>query len=181
MDKKIGKLLKSKQGIKLDLGCGGKKQAGFVGMDIRKLPTVDIVHDAEVVPYPIPDESCLIVLMSHMMEHMCPKKVFGIMNELWRIVKPDGQLWLSMPYAHSHGFWQDPTHCHSWNETTAVYFDPHPKIFSGERSLYYDIYKPKPWQIIQNDWNEVGSLTVVLQKRLTDSLTVEEKQKYGKK
>ena len=35
--------------IRLDVGCGSNKQHGYVGMDIRKIKGVDIVHDAERV------------------------------------------------------------------------------------------------------------------------------------
>ncbi len=37
------KKLKNKAGILLDIGCGGNKQKGFVGMDKRKLKGVDII------------------------------------------------------------------------------------------------------------------------------------------
>jgi len=40
--------------MKLDIGCGWSKRAGFVGMDKRNLPGVDIIHDLEIFPYPIP-------------------------------------------------------------------------------------------------------------------------------
>jgi len=165
---KYKKLLKGKAGIKLDLGCGGNKQPGFVGMDIRKIPGVDIVHNAEVVPYPLPDNCCHTILLSHLIEHMCPKKVLGIMNELWRIMKPQGQLLISSPYAGSPGFYQDPTHCHTWNENTVYYFDPRPSAMGKEKNILYGIYKPSPWKILRNNWTELGNLEIILEKREDD-------------
>jgi len=161
MSKKINKKL----GIKLDLGCGGNKQSGFVGMDIRKVAGVDIVHDAENPPYPLPDACCHQVLMSHLIEHMCPKKIFGVMNEIWRVMKPQGQLMISSPYGGSDGFWQDPTHTHGWNQATVYYFDPYPANMNGQRSFLYDIYKPKPWKIERNNWYENGNLEIIFIKR----------------
>lgn len=158
-------LIKKNSGIRLDVGCGGNKQTGFVGLDVRPLPGVDIVHDVEQVPYPIPSEVCTHILLSHLIEHMCPKRVFGIMNELWRIMKPEGQLMISSPYGGSKGFWQDPTHTHGWNENTALYFDPYPAVMGGQRSILYDIYKPSPWKIIKNSWWENGNMEIIMEKR----------------
>lgn len=165
---KYSSLFKKKAGISLDLGCGNHKQPGFVGMDIQKFPTVEIVHDIEVIPYPIPASICNKILASHMLEHICPKRILRVMNELWRIMKPDGQLLISLPYGGSQGFWQDPTHCHSWNEATMYYFDPYPMSLKGARSTLYDLYRPKPWKVIRCEWFATGSMEIILEKRLTD-------------
>lgn len=164
----IKKALESSKGIKLDVGCGPNKQPGFIGMDLRPVEGVDIVHNAEVVPYPLPDDCCNQILMSHIVEHICPKNIFPMMNELWRIMKVGGQLLISTPYAGSKGFWQDPTHCHGWNEATVVYFDPHPPtiIFNNEsKNIFFAIYKPKPWKIIRNNWYATGNMEIILEKR----------------
>lgn len=155
---KVEKLVKAagNRGIKLDVGAGDNKQAGFLGMDIRPTPNADIVWDCEVTPYPIPDNSCEIVLVSHLIEHITPGVVPDLMNEWWRIMKPGGQLWIATPYAGSFGFWQDPTHVHGWNEATATYFDPHHFLFN--------IYKPKPWKVIKNDWFQHGNMEIVFEK-----------------
>jgi len=158
---------KHRQGIKLDVGCGGNKQPGFMGMDIRPVPGVDIVHDIENVPYPLPAECCSIILASHLVEHICPKKFIDVMNEWWRLMKVGGQLWISMPYGKSFGFYQDPTHCNQRNEATWTYFSPfHP--------LYY-IYNPRPWKIQKNAWWENGNMEVILEK-----MTEEEAKKCQK-
>jgi SAM-dependent methyltransferase len=153
---KIDLMVKKMGGIKLDVGAGDNIQAGFIGMDMRPTKNADIVHNAEVVPYPLPDEICHIIICSHLVEHLNPAKMIDIMNEWWRLLKEGGQLWLSMPYAGSFGFWQDPTHIKTWNEATATYFDPSQFLFN--------IYKPKPYKIIRNDWFQGGNLEVVLEK-----------------
>jgi len=57
--------------VKLDLGCGDNKQgADWIGMDYRPLPGVDIVHDLELFPYPLPDQSVDLVMASHVLEHI---------------------------------------------------------------------------------------------------------------
>lgn len=155
--KYIWKLIsKHKQGIKLDIGCGNNKQAGFIGMDIRTLPTVDIIHDVESIPYPLPNECCETVLVSHLVEHICPKIFVDVMNEWWRITRPHGQLWISCPYGRSYGFYQDPTHCNPIVEATWSYFTPYHAL--------YGIYTPKPWRIERNAWFEHGNMEVIMSK-----------------
>jgi predicted SAM-dependent methyltransferase len=149
------RLFKSKAGIKLDLGCGENRQPNFVTMDKRKLPNVDIVHDIQDIPYPIPSNSCLMVLMSHVWEHIEPKYRIDVMNEIWRIMKPDGQLLISAPYAGSFGNWQDPTHYMGPNEATFTYFDP--------KYPLYRVYKPKKWRLIGNNYGMSGNLEAILE------------------
>lgn len=158
------KKLTKNQGIMLDFGCGEAKQANFVGLDKRDLPGVDIVHDVEVFPWPLDDESCLTVVGHHIVEHIKPWLTIDLFNEIWRVLKPDGQLALSLPYAGSRGFWQDPTHINGFNEVTFWYFDPkHP-------SGLWNIYKPRPWRIEPGFpvFHVVGNLEIVMRKRIED-------------
>ena len=152
----LNKLIKSKSGFKLDIGCGDGKQSGFIGMDRRKLPTVDVVHDVEDIPYPFPDDCCIGVLMSHLWEHIQPKYRVDVMNEVWRIMKVGGQIWIASPYATSFGAAQDPTHYTCPNEATFTYFDPSKGL--------YGIYKPKPWKLIRNNWLPIGNMEIILEK-----------------
>jgi len=161
--KEIEALLQnSRPGVKLDVGCGGNKQNGFIGLDMRDLPGVDIVHNAEEFPYPLPGESCSIILCSHLIEHIKPWLMINFMNELWRLLEVNGQLWASMPYATSFGFVQDPTHCNPCNEATWQYFDPQYPL--------YNIYTPKPYRIQQSIYRETGNMEIVLVKRSLEEL-----------
>lgn len=76
--------IKDKQGIMLDIGCGGNKQDGFVGMDVRNLPGVDIVHNVLKFPWPLEDESVLQAMASHLIEHIPP---FGVDPKLLGLVE----------------------------------------------------------------------------------------------
>jgi len=159
----IEKLIEEKGGISLDIGCGENKQgAEWVGMDIRELPGVEIVWDFEEFPWPLPDECVVRAIASHVVEHINPHK-FGFinwMNEAWRVMKPNGQLALALPYWLSPGFAQDPTHCNPCNEHTWAYFDP--EVGGG---VLYNIYKPKPWKLEYISWNPVANMEVIMRKR----------------
>jgi SAM-dependent methyltransferase len=165
----IKQLLKESSGIRLDIGCGASKQAGFVGIDILPLKGVDIVHDLEVTPWPLPDECVLTAIASHVLEHINPHRgVFiDVMNEIWRVMKPNGQFAFVVPHASSHGYAQDPTHCNMINETTMHYFDPDPEGLTMGAQLY-NFYKPKPWKIERQYFNPQGNLEVLLTKRIED-------------
>ena len=153
------KLLRNNGGILLDIGCGSNKQPGFIGMDKRKLSGVDIVHDLEKFPYPLPDSCCLTIMGSHIIEHLDPKLTIRFFDELWRIIKPNGQLLLSTPYGGSPGYWQDPTHCNGFTQVTFQYFDPDYPL--------YQIYTPKPWRIEKGfpQYVMIGNLEIIMRKR----------------
>ena len=159
-----GSQQRRKRGILLDIGAGEVRRKGFVTLDKRKLEGIDIVHDLEKFPYPIEDEECLTIVASHVIEHIKPWLMIDFMDELWRIMKIDGQLAASMPYGYSDGFLQDPTHCNMVNYATWQYFDP--------RFPLYKVYKPRPWKIEQGfpQWQEAGMMEVLLIKQgVTDA------------
>lgn len=167
ISKELKKLLDSKKGIRLDVGCGAAKQEGFVGIDIRELPGVDIVHDLEEFPFPLPDDSVNFAVASHVLEHINPAKgiFLNFMNEMWRIMQVNAEFMISVPYAGSPGFWQDPTHVNGINDTTFRYFDPLDEPTNGQ---LYKIYQPKPWKIKFQAYQHHGNLEVVLIKRAED-------------
>lgn len=164
----MAELIAAKQGIRLDIGCGSHKQSGFVGMDHQALPGVDIVHNWNDMPWPLPDECCLTILASHVVEHVNPAdgRFLSWMDECWRIMKPEGRLAIIVPYAGSHGFWQDPTHCNGCNETTWAYFDP-----EHTEGLFYHFYRPKPWTIKTLNWDIATNMEVVLEKRMVSDVS----------
>lgn len=142
----ITELLQQRQGIVLDIGCGANKHPGSVGMDMRGLPGVDIVHNIMEYPWPLPDECVLTAIASHLVEHIPPHN-FGFvdfMNEVWRVLKPGGHFAIVTPHGYSPGYLQDPTHCNPCNEMTWAYFDPFENKTNG---LLWSIYQPKPWKI----------------------------------
>lgn len=165
--------LRSKKGIRLDLGCGENKQEGFLGMDIRGLPTVDIIHDIEVFPWPLADNSCVVIVCSHLVEHIKPWYSIPFMDECWRLLEVGGDLAISTPYPGSRGYWQDPTHCNGWNEATWQYFDPSYPL--------YTIYKPKPWKVTKGFpvWQPQGNLEVLLKKRAEEDVEIIQDLSYN--
>ena len=145
-----------KRKLNLDIGCGENCQNGFVGMDKRELPGIEIVHDIEVFPWPVKDGECSVIMMSHLVEHIKPWLQIDLMNEAWRVLEPNGLLLISTPYAGSFRYFQDPTHCAPWNEATVEYF--------LEDKPLYQVYKPKPWKCDRMAFHLQGDLEVALRK-----------------
>lgn len=200
VSKKVQDLLKANQGIQLDIGGGAHPQKNFICLDIRPLETVDIVWNLERFPWPLPDECCIRVMASHVVEHINPsfgdprvypliqlllkKKVITpkeakeyigetedvprfirFMNEVWRILKPDGQFMIAVPHGNSQGMLQDPTHINFCNPATFAYFDP---LEPNTQGLLYRIYFPKPFRINHISFSPAANMEVVLEKRRED-------------
>lgn len=87
------------------------------------------------------------------------------MDEVWRVLKPDGEFMMVFPYGGSTGYWQDPTHVNGINEYTFEYFDP---LGPQTNGIYYSFYRPLPWKIKINMWDLGGNMEVVLIKRRID-------------
>ena len=144
------------QSLILDIGCGNNKYPNSIGMDKRAIIGVDIIHDMEQPPWPIENEYFDQAKMLHVMEHLKPWLVIDIMNEVWRILKFNGELELIMPIAGSVAFYSDPTHIKSWNIYTVEYFNIN--------SNFRNIYSPKPWKVVKNYVNHKQYLEIILRK-----------------
>lgn len=135
-------MIRKKAGIRLDIGCGQNKQPGYIGMDSRRVPGVDIVHDITKTPWPLPANCVITSVMSHLWEHIPPWRTLAVMEEIHRISKPDAVVLLSGPFGLGFRFVQDPTHCNPVNEATFAYWDPlHPS------KLWEQVYQPSPMHI----------------------------------
>ena len=90
------------------------------------------------------------------------------MDEIWRILKKDGQLIFSVPFAGSPGFWQDPTHVNPMTHVTLAYFDPLAKDSAGNLYNLYTIYRPKPFKLQTCYYSTVGFMEIAMNKRQID-------------
>lgn len=143
--------------MRLDLGCGTKKQDGYVGMDKLKIEGVDIIHDIENIPWPIENNVCTHINASHVLEHISPTKIIDVMNEIWRVMKQGCELDARTPYGDYYKF--DPTHQIEFMAPTWLYFCP-------SDTQFYNIYKPKPWKMMKVEADENNMELHVIMKKL---------------
>lgn len=148
----------NRHGLMLHLLNGAmEKQKGFTGMYRSKIEGADIVHDVESFPWPFTDDECHVIIAPHVAEHIKPWLIYRFFDECWRILKEEGQLAVSVPYAGSPGFWSDPSHCTGFNERSFAYLDP-------DYPDSYNSHKPKPWKIEKGNpiWQVNGNLECLL-------------------
>jgi len=108
--------------FKLDLGCGQSKKEGFIGVDILPFDNVDIVHDLKKFPYPFEDNVVDEIWMDNVLEHI-PNPI-KVVEEIYRIAKPDCKITISVPYFRSMYAFIDPTHVNFFGYFWFAYFDP---------------------------------------------------------
>lgn len=83
--------------MKLNLGCGEKILAGFVNIDCRKLPRVDVVLDLEKENLPYEDGSVDEVSLEDFLEHLSEARQRPFLVEVHRVLKPGGKVFIKLP------------------------------------------------------------------------------------
>lgn len=86
---------KDGQGKRLNLGCGGKREEGYVNVDLFSGPTVDEVFEFDEIPYF--DGTIGGINSEHSLEHVGWERADKALQEWWRVLKPGGQLMLKIP------------------------------------------------------------------------------------
>lgn len=105
--------------ITLDVGCGSSKITGSIGIDHLPSKCVDIIHDLNIFPWPLPNESCGRIIFSHSISHL--NDIARVIAECNRLLKPGGYIEIVAPHYSSDNFNTDPTH----------------RMHLGFRSMYY--------------------------------------------
>jgi SAM-dependent methyltransferase len=119
--------------VVVDLGCGGRKVDGAVGVDIAAIPGVDVVADIER-GLPLRDCSVDAFHAYHVLEHV--DDFLATMTEIWRALRDGGRLYVRSPHAAStYTTWKDPTHRRGLTLATFTYFDD--TYFDGAAFSYY--------------------------------------------
>jgi predicted SAM-dependent methyltransferase len=109
----------------LDLGCGSRKQAEMVGIDINPRSQADVIHDLNRFPYPFEDSTFDEIYADNSLEHL--DDTVRVMEELHRICKPGSLIRIIVPYFRARWAFVDPTHRHFFTVDSFGYFDPsHP-------------------------------------------------------
>lgn len=184
-------------GARIDLGSGPNKTPGFIGVDIRAVPGVDVVCDLERFPWPIPDDCASTVITNHVLEHIVPHKVDARVVSLIELLKKKGVITEKEVKDHIGDYDFESTFVRFMDEvwritkpggdfvirvpyagTVGFYQDPtHVNPLTEATFYYFDpfhqtqlykIYRPKPWEIVHCFWDTHAIMEVLLRKRRPD-------------
>ena len=115
------KSIKPANYIKLDFGCGPNPKEGYEGVDIIEFgDKVKHVLDLTKFPYPFKDGTVSHAHASHFIEHLDATERVKFMNEMYRILKPEGELDIVVPHWCSNRAYGDPTH--KWPPISEMWF-----------------------------------------------------------
>ena len=108
--------------VKLNLGCGYAKLEGYVNIDNREEVEPDLVCDL-LKGLPYEDNSVDEVRAYDFLEHIpAGGKVVEVIEEIYRVLKPDGVFEHFTPSTDSRAAFQDPFHLSFWNVNSWIYY-----------------------------------------------------------
>lgn len=133
--------------LKLNLACGQVPWTGFYNIDKVAMDGVDAVMDLLDFPWDIESESAERIVCEHFVEHiphdLIPRYLLKyrwddrrlipepdtrdgliqFIDEVYRILKPEGYIDIVTPFYSSETMWRDPTHCRVITDNTFHYFN----------------------------------------------------------
>jgi SAM-dependent methyltransferase len=146
--------------LRIDLGCGGSKREGFIGLDSVNAQGVDFVLDLTKDRLPFDDGTVDHVFSSHFLEHIpVPNHLF---QEIARICKDRAKIEIYTPYAFSSPAFLYG-HVAYLAERQWFYFccqDPnrdfHLGILGGRwllHNIHYVVPEQVQWEILDNNFS----------------------------
>lgn len=128
----------------LNLGAGNRIIKGAINHDrIQQRPEIDVVCDLNDLPWPWADGAFDLVVARSVFEHLRITLIESV-DECWRILRPDGRLYLKVPHWQSEIAYLDPTHYWRFSLQTPTIFDP-----ETDYGRAYSFYTERKWKIVK--------------------------------
>ena len=99
-------------GLRLNLGCGGRRIEGCLNVDKYAACSPDQVVDLEQFPWPWADDSVSEIHLIHVLEHLGQDSAvyLKLMQEMWRVCRDGAVIHIIVPHPRHDSFLNDPTH-----------------------------------------------------------------------
>lgn len=82
--------------MKLHLGCASKALTGFINVDIRDVPGVDVIDDISKLKK-FEDNSADLIYVSHVLEHFGRREYMKVLERWYSVLNKDGILRIAVP------------------------------------------------------------------------------------
>jgi len=108
---------------KLNLGCGSKHIEGYINIDINEKVNPDHLLNIELHGLkPYIDNRIDEVRAFDFLEHIRIGKTIFVIEEIYRVLKPDGKFEHFTPSTDGRGAFQCPLHVSFWNINSWLYW-----------------------------------------------------------
>lgn len=108
--------------LKIDVGGGKSPKPGYFSLDISASVDPDILADIGEPLDQLPTNSVSAIYSRHTLEHIRSLDVF--MQEMHRVVCPDGLIEIIVPHFSNAYAFSDPTHVRFFGLYSMYYFSP---------------------------------------------------------
>jgi len=116
----LGGMIEREEQIIIDLGCGPRKRTGTIGVDRIDMNGVDIVADLEDSLSFLPNGCVDRIYCRSVLEHV--SRFEALLEEMVRVLKPDGVAHVFVPHFSNPYFYSDYTHQRFFGLYTFYYF-----------------------------------------------------------
>lgn len=110
--------------MKLNIGCGQDFLDDYINLDISRNVKADTYFDLESCglnhTLPFEDNSFEEIQANHILEHI--EHILPLMQELYRVAKPDCLFLIRVPYGATRSAFDDPTHVRYLYPSSFIYF-----------------------------------------------------------
>jgi len=90
--------------MKLNIGCGKKILEGYINVDIKDFGQ-DIVEDIFIYLPSLKENSVNHIRAEHIIEHFNQDEALKLLDLIWRIIEPNGELYIIVPHLKNERAW----------------------------------------------------------------------------
>lgn len=109
-------------GLRLNLGCGNKPRAGYLGVDLGADSAADVKMDLLAYLHTLPAHSVSEVYARHVLEHFDAAALREMLQQIDRVLRPGGRMHFIVPHHSNPYYYSDPTHRQPFGVHTFCYF-----------------------------------------------------------